>query len=154
MIGSALIKLRGDPCWRDLTALFYYFETQPIPNPLSRWFHFLPHPVLQAGVLWNFLAELIAPWFVFWPRIGRHIAGSIIILFLVSIAVSGNLSFLNWLTIIPALACFDDSFWSRLTPKFLKTPSGKRSRTNARVLAHKRRRLVWLAWLLGSVGSR
>lgn len=125
MIGSALIKLRGDPCWRDLTALFYYFETQPIPNPLSRWFHFLPHPVLQAGVLWNFLAELIAPWFVFWPRIGRHIAGSIIILFLVSIAVSGNLSFLNWLTIIPALACFDDSFWARLTPKFLKTPAGK-----------------------------
>jgi hypothetical protein len=125
MIGSALIKLRGDPCWRELTALFYYFETQPIPNPLSRWFHFLPHPVLQAGVLWNFLAELVAPWFVFWPRFARHIAGSIIVLFLLSIAVSGNLSFLNWLTIIPALACFDDSLWSRLTPRFLKIPAGK-----------------------------
>jgi hypothetical protein len=120
MIGSALIKLRGDPCWRDLTALFYYFETQPIPNPLSRWFHFLPHEVLKAGVLFNFLAELIAPWFVFWPRIARHIAGSVIILFLLSIAVSGNLSFLNWLTIIPALACFDDSFWWRLFPGPLK----------------------------------
>jgi len=116
MIGSALIKLRGDPCWRDLTALFYYFETQPIPNPLSRWFHFLPHPVLQAGVLWNFLAELVAPWFVFWPRIGRHIAGSVIVLFMLGIALSGNLSFLNWLSIVPALACFDDSFWSRILP--------------------------------------
>ena len=152
MIGSALIKLRGDPCWRDLTALFYYFETQPIPNPLSRWFHFLPHPVLQAGVLWNFLAELIAPWFVFWPRIARHIAGSIVILFLVSIAVSGNLSFLNWLTIIPALACFDDSFWSRLTPKFLKTPAGKavqnqRTSISAQAAAIGLACLVaWLSW--------
>ena len=116
MLGSALIKLRGDPCWRDLTALYYHFETQPIPNPLSRWFHFLPHPVLRGGVLWNFLAELVAPWFVFWPRIARHIAGSIIVLFMLSIALSGNLSFLNWLSIVPALACFDDSFWSRVLP--------------------------------------
>jgi len=42
MLGAALIKLRGDIVWRDLTALYYHFETQPIPNPLSRWFHFLP----------------------------------------------------------------------------------------------------------------
>ena len=42
MVGAALIKLRGDPVWHDLTALYYHFETQPIPNPLSRWFHFLP----------------------------------------------------------------------------------------------------------------
>src|SRR5436190_300034 len=34
MFGAGLIKLRGDPCWRDLTCLDYYFETQPIPNPL------------------------------------------------------------------------------------------------------------------------
>ena len=133
MIGSALIKLRGDSCWRDLTALFYYFETQPIPNPISRWFHFLPHEVLQGGVLWNFLAELIAPWFIFWPRIARHTGGSIIILFLLSIAVSGNLSFLNWLTIIPALACFDDSFWWRLSPKFLKArPTSMKAEANRR----------------------
>jgi hypothetical protein len=136
MIGSALIKLRGDPCWRDLTALFYYFETQPIPNPLSRWFHFLPHVVLQAGVLWNFLAELITPWFVFWPRIARHIAGSIIILFLLSIAVSGNLSFLNWLTIIPALACFDDSFWRRLFPGPLRFWSTKANQNQRKSVAY------------------
>ena len=32
MFGAGLIKMRGDPCWRDLTCLDYYFETQPIPN--------------------------------------------------------------------------------------------------------------------------
>lgn len=35
MFGAGLIKLRGDQCWRDLTCLDYYFETQPIPNALS-----------------------------------------------------------------------------------------------------------------------
>ena len=42
MIGAGLIKLRGDPCWRDLTCLYYHYETQPIPNPISRYLHFAP----------------------------------------------------------------------------------------------------------------
>jgi hypothetical protein len=119
MLGAALIKLRGDGVWRDLTALYYHFETQPIPNPLSRWFHFLPHWALKGGVLFNHLAELIAPWFAFYPRIAQHIAGIIMVLFQFVLILSGNLSFLNWLTIVPALACFDDSFWRKLLPATL-----------------------------------
>jgi hypothetical protein len=119
MLGSALIKLRGDDCWRDLTALYYHFETQPIPNPFSRYFHFLPHPVLQFGVIWTFVVELICPFFCFWPRWGRYIAGMIIISFQFTLIVSGNLSFFNWLTILPALACFDDRFWRTILPTFL-----------------------------------
>jgi hypothetical protein len=116
MLGSALIKLRGDSCWTDLTALYYHFETQPIPNPISRWFHFLPHPVLQFGTLWTFVAELVAPFFAFWPRWGRLIAGGIMVSFQLTLIVSGNLSFFNWLTILPALACFDDRFWAVILP--------------------------------------
>lgn len=119
MIGSALIKLRGDEVWRDWTALYYHFETQPLPGPLSRWFHFLPRGILRFGVWYNWLAELIAPFFVFWPRIARTIAGIIIIGLQLILILSGNLSFLNWLTIIPALACFDDAFWARCLPKVL-----------------------------------
>ncbi|MES2649677.1 MAG: lipase maturation factor family protein [Bacteroidota bacterium] len=119
MLGAGLIKLRGDKIWRDASALYYHFETQPIPGPLSRWFHFLPQSVLKAGVWFNHLGELVAPWFVFWPRIARHIAGVIIILFQFNIILSGNLSFLNWLTIIPALACLDDGFWKKILPKKL-----------------------------------
>ena len=119
MLGAGLIKIRGDEVWRNGTALYYHFETQPIPGPLSRWFHFLPHFILKAGVWFNHLAELIAPWFIFWPRYGRHIAGAVIVLFQINIILSGNLSFLNWLTIVPALACFDDGFWSRILPAWL-----------------------------------
>lgn len=119
MLGAGLIKIRGDEIWRNATALYYHFETQPIPGPLSRWFHFLPHGVLKAGVWFNHIGELLAPWFVFGPKIARHIAGVVIVLFQLNIIGSGNLSFLNWLTIIPALACFDDTFWSRILPQSL-----------------------------------
>jgi hypothetical protein len=117
MLGAALIKLRGDSCWTDLTALYYHFETQPIPNPISWWFHFLPHPLLQFGVIWTFVVELIAPIFAFWPRWGRLVAGVLIISFQFNLIISGNLSFFNWLTILPALACFDDRFWAWILPR-------------------------------------
>src|SRR5206468_1125304 len=59
MFGAGLIKLRGDPCWRGLTCLNYYFETQPIPNALSWYFHWLPAGLLRAGVLFNHVAALV-----------------------------------------------------------------------------------------------
>ena len=119
MLGAGMINLHGDETWRHRTALYYHFETQPIPGPLSRWFHFLPHTVLKIGVWFNWLAEIAAPLFVFWPRVARHAAGVVIVLFQFTIILSGNLSFLNWLTVVPALACFDDGFWSVLLPELL-----------------------------------
>jgi hypothetical protein len=116
MLGAGLIKVRGDDVWRNSTALYYHFETQPLPGPLSRWFHFLPRTALKIGVWFNWLAELLAPLFAFGPRLARHAAGVVMIGFQLTIIASGNLSFLNWLTIVPALACFDDGFWARLLP--------------------------------------
>jgi Protein of unknown function (DUF1222). len=119
MIGSGLIKLRGDPCWRDLTCLYYHYETQPIPNPISRYLHFAPHWFHKFGTAWNHLVELVVPWFSFGPRRARHVAGVLLVSFQVSLIISGNLSFLNYLTIIPFLACFDDTFWRRILPNWL-----------------------------------
>ena len=119
MLGAGLIKLRGDSCWRDLTCLYYHYETQPIPNPLSAALHFMPHWFHQLGTLWNHFVELVAPWFAFGPRRLRHVAGIVLVSFQVILILSGNLSFLNWVTIIPALACFDDSCLARVLPQSL-----------------------------------
>jgi hypothetical protein len=146
MFGAALIKLRGDSCWRDLTALYYHFETQPIPGPLSRAFCFLPHWALKIGVLFNFLAELVMPWFAFYPRLARYIAGVVMILFQITLILSGNLSFLNWLTIIPALACFDDQFWSQILPRALV-----RCATNAAASASSSRPMRRVAWVIAAI---
>jgi len=131
MLGSGLIKIRGDEVLRNGTALYYHFETQPLPGPLSRWFHFLPHAFLKFGVWYNWIAELIAPWFVFWPRQARHIAGVLIIGLQLILILSGNLSFLNWLTIVPALACFDDGFLSKFLPRRLVRRAAAAETANA-----------------------
>jgi hypothetical protein len=116
MVGAALIKLRNDPCWRDLTCLDYHFETQPNPSPLSWWFHRAPSLVHSIGVLFNHVVELVVPWFAFGWRRYRHPAGVLLVSLQVFLILSGNLSFLNWLTIVPALACFDDTAFLRLVP--------------------------------------
>ncbi len=116
MLGAGLIKLRGDPCWHDLTCLDTHFETQPIPNPLSVWFHHLPHGVHAVGVAFNHLVEVVLPWFVFGPRRLRLVAGIGMAAFQIVLIASGNLAFLNWLTLVPILALFDDDFLLRLVP--------------------------------------
>jgi hypothetical protein len=116
MWGAGLIKLRGDACWRDLSCLDFHFETQPIPSPLSPLFHFAPPLVHRLGVLFNHIVELAAPLFVFGPRRLRHAAGIAMAALQIVLLASGNLSFLNWLTLVPILACFDDKFWARLLP--------------------------------------
>jgi hypothetical protein len=112
MFGAGLIKLRGDSCWRDLTCLDYYFETQPIPNPLSWYFHWLPSIVHHGGVLFNHFAELVAPFGLFLPQPVASIAALLIIVFQFVLILSGNLSWLNWLTLALAIPAIDDRWLS------------------------------------------
>jgi hypothetical protein len=117
MFGAGLIKLRGDPCWRDLTCLIYHYQSQPLPNPLSWYFNRLPAWIDKAGVLFNHLAELVAPFGYLVPfRPIRYTAGIITIAFQGMLILSGNLSWLNWITIVIAFACFDDRILSRVLP--------------------------------------
>jgi hypothetical protein len=108
MLGAGLIKLRGDPCWRDFTCLVYHYETQPVPNPVSWWLNAAPRWFHVVGVAFNHLVELAAPFLIVGPRRARVVAGWLFVAFQVTLIVSGNLAFLNWLTIVPALACLDD----------------------------------------------
>ncbi|HEX3774130.1 MAG TPA: lipase maturation factor family protein [Polyangiaceae bacterium] len=120
MFGAGMIKIRGDACWTDLSCLAYHYETQPLPNPLSAAFHRLPEKVHEFGVLFNHFAELIAPFGVFGPKRVRYVAGAVIILFQFCLILSGNLAFLNWLTITIAWSCFDDDAFVWLAPKRLR----------------------------------
>src|SRR5207244_1118812 len=76
-----------------------------------------PHWVLKFETAWNHFVELVVPWFSFGPRLARHIAGVLLVTFQIFLIISGNLSFLNYLTIIPFLACFDDSFLRHFLPR-------------------------------------
>src|SRR5690606_37858859 len=62
--GAGMIKIRGGREWRDLTALTYHHETQPMPGPLSRTAHLLPRWFHKGEVVGNHIAQLVAPWFL------------------------------------------------------------------------------------------
>ena len=127
MFGAGLIKLRGDACWRDLTCMVYHYETQPLPNPLSWYLHHLPPVIHKLEVLFNHFVELIVPWTLFAPRRLRHIGGVFLVAFQVLLIISGNLSWLNWLTIALCIACFDDQALGRIVPKRLRARLVQRS---------------------------
>ncbi|KAM9599435.1 lipase maturation factor 1 isoform 1-T1 [Morphnus guianensis] len=109
MLGAGLIKIRGDRCWRELTCMDYHYETQPVPNPIAYFMHRSPWWFHQFETLVNHFIELVVPFFLFLGRRMCIVHGLLQILFQVLLIVSGNLSFLNWLTIVPSIACFDDS---------------------------------------------
>ena len=114
--GAGLIKLRGDPCWRDLTCLYYHHETQPLPNPLSWYFHHLPRPVHKAEVVGNHVAQLVAPLCLFAPPPVAAVAGAVVVITQMWLIMSGNFAWLNALTIVIALSSFSDRYPSRLFP--------------------------------------
>lgn len=117
MFGAGMIKLRGDPCWRDFTCLAYHYRTQPLPNPVSWYLDKSPMLVHRLGVLFNHLAEVIAPFGYFVPSVNVvRVAGIITLLFQGSIIISGNLSWLNWLTLVIATSCLDDGLLTRVLP--------------------------------------
>jgi hypothetical protein len=105
--GAGLIKLRGDRCWRDLTCLRYHHETQPMPGPLSWFFHHLPDPLHKAEVVGNYAAQLVAPVLLFTPQPVARVAAGVIIVTQLWLVASGNFSWLNWLTIVLALPAID-----------------------------------------------
>ena len=131
MFGAGLIKLRGDSCWRDLTCLDYHYQTQPMPNPLSWFFYWAPEWTHKAGVLFNHFAELIVPFFYFAPQPIASIAGIVTIIFQGTIMASGNLSWLNFLTIVLAIPTIDSRFLNFVVP--LRLPDMRPSQLGYRI---------------------
>jgi hypothetical protein len=100
--GAGLIKLRHDRCWRDLTCLYFHYETQPLPNPLSWYFHRLPKAVHRFSVLFSHFVQIVVPWALFAPQPIASVAGGLAIVHQLLLIVSGNYAWLNWLTVVLA----------------------------------------------------
>ncbi|CDO86528.1 hypothetical protein AWC29_09650 [Mycobacterium triplex] len=114
--GAGLIKMRGDPCWRDLTCLYYHHETQPMPGPASWFFHHLPKPLHRIEVAGNHFAQLVVPFGLFAPQPVASVAAAIVVVTQLWLVASGNFAWLNWLTIVLAFSAIDDSAAGLLVP--------------------------------------
>lgn len=138
--GAGMIKIRGGREWRDLTALMFHHETQPMPGPLSRQAHLLPKSFHRGEVLGNHFAQLVVPFFLFVPLAALFtpdsvdpillligtIAATFVILTQLWLVLTGNFAWLNWATIVLAFSAFP-TFWApaQLTnPEPLRAPNG------------------------------
>jgi hypothetical protein len=110
MLMSGVVKLTsGDECWWNLTALDYHYWSQPLPTVFAWWADKSPEWFKHFSVALCLVVEIIVPFFIWAPRRPRLIAaGSMIFLQLV-IALTGNYSFFNLLTITLCLLLIDDS---------------------------------------------
>ncbi|MFB7249318.1 lipase maturation factor family protein [Microbacterium sp. NPDC056234] len=113
--GAGMIKIRGGSEWRDLTALTYHHETQPMPGPLSRQAHLMPRWFHKGEVLGNHFAQLVVPFFLFAPILSLvlpdgvpiligAVAAAIVIATQFWLVATGNFAWLNWATIVLAFS--------------------------------------------------
>lgn len=114
--GAGMIKMRGGREWRDLTALDYHHETQPMPNPLSRQAHLKPHWWHRCEVIGNHVAQLGVPFLLFLPQPGASIGAAVVILTQCWLVVTGNFAWLNWATIVLAAGLLGDRVLHGLLP--------------------------------------
>ena len=119
MFASGFVKLASDAVWRDLTALNFHYETQPLPTWIGWYVHQLPEWFQKISVIGMFAVELVVPFLIFAPRRLRA-AGCIGFIGLqVLIILTGNYCFFNLLTIVLCLLLIDDVMWKGLLPKRL-----------------------------------
>jgi len=118
MFLSGSVKLlSGDPTWANLSALSYYFQTQPLPTPLAWYAHHLPQGVLTASTAATFVIELGLPFLIFGPRRLRFVSAFGILLLEVLIFLTGNYAFFNLLAMALCLVLFDEAALRKVLPQ-------------------------------------
>ena len=115
-LGAGLIKLRHDSCWRDLTCLYYHYETQPLPNPLSWYFHHLPRWVHRSGVVFSHFVQIVVPFSLVLPQPWAACGAVLIIGHQLLLIVSGNYAWLNWLTVVIGISALPESWLQAVFP--------------------------------------
>ena len=126
MFSSGFVKLAsGDPAWRDLRALDFHYETQPLPSWTSWYVHHLPEWFHSSEVLGTFAIELIVPFAIFAGRRARLGAASAFALLQVAIAATGNYGYFNLLVLLLCVPLLDDGCFRRLAGRVAKVPPAR-----------------------------
>jgi predicted DCC family thiol-disulfide oxidoreductase YuxK len=131
MFQSGCVKLLShDPIWRNLTALTFHYETQPLPTWIGWYAHQLPVWAQKASAATMFGIELFVPFLIFAPRRLRHLACLVLVGFQALIFLTGNYCFFNLLTVALCLLLLDDAALKAVVPARLSAslfPGGRAS---------------------------
>ena len=123
MFESGCVKLAsGDAAWRNLTALEYHYETQPLPTWIGWYAWQLPAWTQKACTAVMFGVELGIPFLIFLPRKPRQLACGAFVTLQLLIFLTGNYCFFNLLAMALCLTLLDDAAVSRLLPSRWRMP--------------------------------
>ncbi|XP_018564057.1 lipase maturation factor 2 [Anoplophora glabripennis] len=104
--------ISGCPKWWSLTALYYHFQTMPLPSPLSWYSHHLPDWYLRLIQIFANVSEIVLPFFFLVPIRSVRLTSFVFqIVLQICIVLTGNFDFSNMLIVTLLLSLLDDQFF-------------------------------------------
>ena len=107
----------GDPSWRDLSAMNEYYQNGPLPTWIGWYAHQLPVWFHESTAFITLGAELLVVWLVLLPRGARILCFFFMASLQISIILTANYAFLNYIVLALGIFLLDDQFLIRIVPK-------------------------------------
>ena len=115
---SGVVKLAsGDPTWRNLTAMYEYYQNSPLPTWLGWYMQHLPYWFHRASAGLTLVVELVLVWMAFLPGRWRLACFVIVTIWQIGVIATANYAFLNYLVLILAFLLLGDQTISLLVPR-------------------------------------
>ena len=125
---SGVAKIAShDPTWRNFTAMDNYYQNGPLPTWIGWYVQHLPHWFHAFAVGYTFAAELFLVWMMFLPRRFRIVCFLILTPFQISIILTANYAFLNYIVLALGFLLLDDRFVEWIVPQRIREVVEKRS---------------------------
>ncbi|HEY4378938.1 MAG TPA: lipase maturation factor family protein [Acidobacteriaceae bacterium] len=113
---GAVKLLSGDPTWRNLTAMYEYYQNGPLPTWIGWYVQHLPLWFHRATAGLTLAMELVLVWMAFLPRRWRITCCLIVTAWQIGVIATANYAFLNYLVLALAVLLLDDAFLRRFVP--------------------------------------
>lgn len=108
--GTSKLESR-DPNWRNLTAIKFHYQSQPLPNAIAWYIHKLPLGFHKLSTLFMFFVEIVVPFFALFGTEEIRVT-SFILLFGLQFFIwaTGNFSYLNHMTAVLLILLIPNSY--------------------------------------------
>jgi hypothetical protein len=110
----------GDTSWRHFTAMDDYYQNGPLPTWIGWYVGHFPHWFHASAVFYTLAVELVLVWMVFLPRRFRIACFWIVAPFEITIILTGNYAFLNYLVFSLGFLLLDDRFVEWIVPQRIR----------------------------------
>ncbi|MFZ3216038.1 MAG: lipase maturation factor family protein [Candidatus Acidiferrales bacterium] len=125
----------GDPAWRQFTAMDDYYQNGPLPTWIGWYVQHLPHWFHASATIYTLMTELLIVWMLFLPRPFRIACFCIVTPFEISIILTANYTFLNYLVLLLGVLLLDDRLLEWILPRRIRELIGGKNELGARIPA-------------------